>query len=123
LEHRASELEAVAGLRFEIDASERLPALDAPAEEAAYLVTVEAMANAARHAGASQCHVEISSVNGQLQVAVTDDGSGPGQTHHDGNGLRSARERTEACGGTLQFGANERGGTRLLLTLPGWTKL
>lgn len=122
LEHRAAELEAVAGMRYEIDAQEPLPALDEQVEEAAYLVTVEAMANAARHARANLCRVEISGVNGRLEVAVTDDGGGPDQGHRDGNGLRSARERTEACGGTLEFGAYERGGTRLLLTLPAWAE-
>ena len=122
LEHRAAELEAVAGLHYEIDVPETLPALDEQVEEAAYLVTVEAMANAARHAHADRCHVQICGVNGQLQVAVTDDGDGPGQAHRDGTGLRSARERTEECGGTLDFGAHERGGTRVLLTLPAWSK-
>lgn len=122
LEHRAAELEAVAGLRFEIDALDGLPALDSHVEEAAYLVTVEAMANAARHAGASRCHVEITAAAGDLLVAITDDGGGPGGAHRDGNGLRSARERAQACGGTLVLGARERGGTRVLLTLPAWTQ-
>ncbi len=118
LEDRAAELEAVAGLRFEIDATDPLPALDSDVEEAAYLVAVEAMANAARHARASRCRVHMSVMAGRLQVTVTDDGDGPGSAYCDGNGLRSARERTKACGGTLDFGAAERGGSRLLLTLP-----
>ena len=118
LEDRAAELGSVTGLRFEIDAKEPLPTLDSRVEEVAYLVAVEAMSNVARHAAASRCRVHVSGADGRLQVEVTDDGEGPGSAHRDGDGLRSARERARACGGSFDFGPQELGGTRVVLTLP-----
>jgi two-component system, NarL family, sensor kinase len=122
IEHRAADIAAVASLHFEIDATEPLPPLGTAVEEAAYLITVEAMANAARHAHARQCRVQISGVDGQLRIAIIDDGCGPGPAHRDGQGLRSARERTQACGGSLVFGPQTEGGSGVLVTLPTWRK-
>jgi len=67
----------------------------------------EAVTNVVRHSGAQTCWVEFTAD----RLVVADDGRGiRGAT---GNGLRGARERAEASGGTLEVGARAGGGTRV----------
>src|SRR5918993_5904443 len=73
----------------------------------------ESLANVARHAGASQAHVEVVVASGAVEVRVTDDGVGPGGAvgmSGGGNGLRNLRDRADRVGGTFVFGAAPSGG-------------
>ena len=63
------------GLRISITAMDDLPALPAAVEVAAYRIALEAMTNAARHAGATSCVVRVVANDG-LDVDVRDDGCG-----------------------------------------------
>ncbi len=60
----------------------------------------EAMANAARHAGASQCAVRLA-CSGGLVVEVEGDGGGIPAATRRGTGLRSMHERAEELGGAV----------------------
>jgi len=57
-----------------------------------------------RHSGASRCVVEL----GSNLLRVTDDGTGVAG-RREGNGLRGARERVAAAGGTLTVGEGPEG--------------
>lgn len=120
IEQRANELGSAAGIHFDIQNQEPLPALDPEVEQTAYLVTVEAMVNVARHAGAHTCKIVMAGHDDSLSVEVVDDGSGLPGEQRDGEGLCSARERVAAAGGTLSFANNDHGGSRLVATLPKW---
>lgn len=120
IEQRAAELGEAAGIPFDVRNQEPLPALDPDVEQTAYLVTVEGMVNVAKHAAAQHCWVTVAGHGDTLNLEVIDDGYGMPSEQRDGEGLRSARERVQACGGTLTLTNNNGGGSRLAAKLPVW---
>jgi len=95
------------------DVSERPPAV---VETAAYFVVAEAMANAAKHAEATQISVRIVREAARLVVEVADDGRGGADL--GGSGLMGLRRRVEALDGTLDVTSPSGGGTVLRAELP-----
>lgn len=93
-----------------------LPVLPPQVETAAYRITTEALANAARHAGAQHVRVVLVAPNGALRISVADDGHGVG-TAAAGVGLTSMRRRTETLGGRLDIDT-ATAGTTVTATLP-----
>jgi signal transduction histidine kinase len=118
LESRAAELTDATGTTFEVMVGEPV-SLDPEAERTAYLLAVEAMVNAARHARAQRCRVTLAADSGHLVVVVEDDGVGRGGAA-EGDGLTSARERLASIGGELRIGDAHGGGTRVEARLPQW---
>jgi signal transduction histidine kinase len=93
--------------------AERLPD---PVEAAAYFVCSEALANAAKHAGAVSAHVEAAMDSDRLCLLVSDDGVGGANA--EGAGLRGLRDRVEALGGHLRVESPPGVGTRVLAEIP-----
>jgi len=83
-------------------------------ESVVALVVREAVTNVVRHAGARNCLLRLTPVNGTCRFEIQDDGRGGGVA--EGNGLRGMRERIEALGGTLQRETSS--GTRLTIEFP-----
>lgn len=88
-----------------------------PVELAAYYIVCEALANVARHAGASLAVVELERSATSLIVEVRDDGIG-GASADTGSGLRGLADRVEALGGRLQVWSPRERGTRLRAEIP-----
>ncbi|HXA43653.1 MAG TPA: sensor histidine kinase [Candidatus Solibacter sp.] len=88
-----------------------------PVEAAAYFVVSEALANVAKHAGASLATVAVWQEDGALLVEVRDDGVG-GAAAVNGSGLRGLMDRVGALQGRLQVDSPPGKGTRLLAELP-----
>jgi PAS domain S-box-containing protein len=86
-------------------------------EAAAYYVVSEALANVAKHAGASSAEVRLHRVDGAAFVEVIDDGVG-GAVASAGSGLRGLADRVEALGGRLRVGSGKGGGTRVAAEIP-----
>jgi signal transduction histidine kinase len=105
------------GLQVAVEAPGQLPPLPAAVEVAAYRIGAEAITNVARHANANHCVLRLS-LNGALEVEVTDDGVGAGASWLPGVGLASMRERAAELGGTLLVDASTDRGTRVLAKLP-----
>jgi two-component system, NarL family, sensor kinase len=120
IEQRASELALATGIAYEIRPDDGLAALSTDVEQTAYLVSVEAMTNVARHAGATRCWVTLVNDRNNVVVAVADNGRGVPAQANDGDGLRSARERLAGCGGDLSLSTIEGGGALLRARLPAW---
>lgn len=78
--------------------------LPSAVEAAALRIVAEAVANAARHSGASLCSVVLTVQNECLIVAIEDDGCGLPRQPHLGVGLESMRERAAELGGTVTIG-------------------
>ncbi len=77
----------------------------------------EALSNVARHAHADTVEVAVSVRDGQLDLAVTDDGVGLGDAVASG-GLRNMRHRAEELGGAFAAEAGQPNGTRLSWRVP-----
>ena len=106
-----------AGLQIMIDAPERLPALPAAVEVAAYRIVQEAITNVVRHAHAQRCVVRLRIDDG-LWVEIQDDGRGLPPGRRGGVGLTSIRERTTELGGTLTIESAAGQGTHIRVWLP-----
>jgi len=90
----------------------------APSVEAAcYFVTAEALTNVAKHAQASEAHVEVAVDDDRVVVTVTDDGRG-GAHALPGHGLGGLSDRVAAFGGSLELESPVGGGTIVRATLP-----
>ncbi len=90
----------------------------APAvERAAYFVVAEALANVAKHSGASQCGVTVGRQGARLVVEIRDDGHG-GATMGAGGGLAGLRDRVEALDGSFTLSSPPGGPTVLHAELP-----
>jgi two-component system, NarL family, sensor kinase len=94
-----------------------LPALPAATEVAAYRVAAEALANAARHSGASSVELDVAVPDGALTLRVRDDGRGvdegsaAARKRGGGLGLGSMRQRAEEIGGTWDLTSSAEGTT------------
>ena len=86
-------------------------------EVTAYYVISEALANAAKHAGASAVHIGISDTGGVITLTIRDDGVG-GADPARGSGLVGLRDRVAAVGGTLSVRSSPGEGTTLQAELP-----
>jgi len=86
---------------------------------ALYRAAQEGLTNVQRHAHARSARVVLARENGHVELAVEDDGIGPGSSRGEsGFGLTGLRERVELLGGQLGFGSAPEGGSRLSVRLP-----
>ena len=88
----------------------------AAVESAAYFVAAEALANAAKHGGASRIDIRIVRMGDSIIVTVLDDGRGGADP--DGSGLRGLRGRVEALDGTFRVESPPGGPTIVEAVLP-----
>jgi signal transduction histidine kinase len=82
----------------------------------AYFVASEALANVAKHAGATSARLHADRADRVLRIAVEDDGRG----HADprGAGLRGLEDRVAAIGGTFEVADRPEGGTVVRARIP-----
>jgi signal transduction histidine kinase len=88
-----------------------------PVEAAGYYIVAEAVANAVKHASASELVVTLEVEDGLLRVTVRDDGVG-GADPDRGSGLTGLRDRVEALGGQLEITSAPGEGTVLVAEIP-----
>jgi signal transduction histidine kinase len=101
-------------VKLDVTAETRLPAA---IEVAAYYVTSEALANAAKHAQASRIDVSLAPRNGTLMLSIRDDGVGGADPGH-GSGLVGLTDRVEALGGSIRVRSRPGEGTQIFVELP-----
>ncbi len=77
----------------------------------------EAITNTVRHAGASVMTVDLRDRDGDIELAVADDGGG-GAGSIAGNGLQGMQERLAAHGGALSARTLPAGGFGLVIRIP-----
>ena len=84
-----------------------------------YRVLQEALANVARHSGATRASVRLRSGDGSIHLEVEDRGRGfANNGSRRGLGLVAMRERAALLGGTLEVVNIPEGGTRVHLAVP-----
>ncbi|MGY1631262.1 sensor histidine kinase [Geodermatophilus sp. SYSU D01186] len=86
-------------------------------ENTAYFVVSEALANVAKHSGATTCQVVVVAAGPALRVTVEDDGTG-GAVLAPGHGLAGLADRLRAVDGVLTVDSPRGGPTRLVAELP-----
>jgi signal transduction histidine kinase len=88
----------------------------APVESAAYFVVAESLANAGKHARATQVDVRITRAGDVLSVSITDNGMGGAD--RSGGGLSGLARRVEALDGILTVTSPPGGPTTIRAELP-----
>jgi signal transduction histidine kinase len=91
-------------------------------ETVAYRVVQEALSNVVKHAHATTVSVSVQTVDGELRIAVADDGCGfDPAAPATGFGLVGMRERIDLAGGRLTIEPNDPG-TRVVVALPAYAR-
>ncbi|MFB8025214.1 sensor histidine kinase [Streptomyces sp. NPDC056465] len=101
-------------VEVDLDLPERLPQ---PVETAVYFALCEALANVARHSGASRAWVTGRDDGERLTVEVRDDGAG-GAATAGGTGLQGVADRLSVLDGRLLLSSPAGGPTVLRLDVP-----
>jgi signal transduction histidine kinase len=96
-----------------------LPRMPADVEANAYFLASEALANAFKHADATQIEVEVTCTDERVELCVTDDGVGfePRWVEHRG-GMVHLRDRVNALAGVLDVRSRPGEGTTVRALLP-----
>ena len=102
-----------AQVTFELGTLPVEDALDPGPRQAIFRIAQEALSNVARHARARNVRVSLGCIDGQLVLAVRDDGSGfNGEGGHRGMGMRNIATRAAEVGGNVEvIGAANQGTT------------
>jgi len=116
---------AIWNRRYDFEVLATIERIELPPEVAGDLFRIaqEAVVNAGRHAGAEAVSVSLRTVEGQVELRVTDNGHGfenadPLAASHPGHlGLGSMRERAELLDGSLEIETSSKG-TRVLVRAP-----
>jgi two-component system, NarL family, sensor kinase len=104
-------------LSVELDLPEKVPALPAAVEVAAYRIVQEALNNVVRHAQASCCEIRLR-CGETLDLKISDNGKGLQKDLRSGVGLISMRERASELGGFFQVKPVQSSGTCVSVSLP-----
>jgi signal transduction histidine kinase len=109
-------LAASSGIPVELTCE--LPRRPTPAiETIAYFCAAELLANAAKHSQASRVTVRVAERDGQLVLAVADDGAG-GADPARGSGLAGLAQRARTVDGRLEIASPPGGPTTVAAVLP-----
>jgi NarL family two-component system sensor histidine kinase LiaS len=96
---------------------EKVPPLSPTSEHAIFRIAQEALANVARHSGASKVTLEMEMIAPtKLQISVSDNGKGfENSSRQTGLGLKTMRERAESLPrGWFEINSISGGGTRVV---------
>jgi signal transduction histidine kinase len=112
-------LAATASLPIRMGATD-VGRLSSPVEAALYFCAVEAIQNAAKHAGPSATvEVTLTEQSDTVEFQIEDDGRGFDTTAvSDGNGLVNMNDRIGALGGTLDVVSTPGRGTTIMASVP-----
>jgi len=123
LEHLATELRRSGGVAVAVSVDDEPGHLGRlPIETVAELLAIvrEALSNVARHAGATNCRVLLTSEPDRLRLEVHDDGRGfdPSRRGEGGHhGLANMRSRAESLGASFEVDSTPDRGTRMIVLL------
>jgi PAS domain S-box-containing protein len=101
-------------VRLDVSVSERP---SESTETALYYVLSEALANASKHACASEISVALTASGSEIRAVIEDDGTG-GAEASAGSGLVGLIDRVEALGGRFALESPPGHGTRISVEMP-----
>ena len=118
LRWQAREVSRRSGMRVDIATGALPDELPDEHKTCIYRVVQEALHNCARHAEAHVCRVTLRHENGELLLAVQDDGRGFDRSEERGLGLLGIQERVKRLNGRFEVSSVPGKGTLLTVALP-----
>jgi signal transduction histidine kinase len=115
------EVSRTTGIQAAVELPETLARLNHESEIAIYRIVQEALHNIAKHSGAKNLRLAITSAASTIRIVVEDDGVGFSSRRSQstqGFGLLGMRERVAALGGNVRIRSLMDKGTRISVTLP-----
>jgi len=110
------------GIACRLDVQQGLPEISLNAEQRYnfFLAFKEAIANIAKHSGATELRLAIHVADGKFIFHIEDNGRGfaPGGEAAGADGLHNIRERIARLGGECEINSQPGRGTRVSMTLP-----
>lgn len=112
--------EQLTGVRFLLEAPERVLKFDDFSTMMLYRIVQEALNNAVKHANPRVIRLSFVVADGKLNVMVRDDGHGItlNLESESGSGVRAMKLRAQLIGAQLAFGTADSGGCRVTCSLP-----
>jgi signal transduction histidine kinase len=107
-----------AGLRVRVQVRGEPIPLPPALDLSAYRIVQEGLTNTLKHGHAQEAVVEVTYGGDDLEIVVTDDGTGPSGGTDGGHGLVGIHERVRLFGGDMSVGPSAAGGFRLRARLP-----
>jgi signal transduction histidine kinase len=113
-------LERHSGVRFRFEADDRPKPLSEDASVVLFRVVRELAHNVVRHAEASSAAIKIERQDGQLHIAIEDDGVGfvPAEVNGHHMGLSNVRQQLQQIGARLSIRSSPGAGCRAGISLP-----
>lgn len=106
-------------LALQIDESFSSTKIDPEILRTLLLVAKEALNNSIKYSGCRSVSIGLKVVDRNIELGVSDDGSGfVPQEHSGGHGLVNMRRRAEKLGGTYRLKSSRGEGTSIMLTIP-----
>lgn len=121
LQHRLEAVEGRAGVKTRLLVPDRLGPLPRLVEEGLYYIAQEALNNILKHAQATRVILQLKTDGHQVELEVTDNGTGfrfDDEVNPGGLGLAGMRERTEKLKGSLTIQSKPGAGTSIKAAVP-----
>lgn len=121
LRWQATEFQVRTGIRCKVDLPAEEPDMERERSTATFRILQEALANVARHSGATRVDISLRVVTDQLILKVADDGRGVSEAelrNPEALGLLGMRERAFLLGGNVAIEGSSDKGTTLTLFIP-----
>jgi signal transduction histidine kinase len=111
------------GIQAELNHERMQGRLSPDTEAAAFRIIQEALTNVAKHANATECHVDLTRLPDALRISIRDNGvgfdpAGSRMGERRGLGLIGMRERASHLNGVVTIDSTRGEGTRLTIELP-----
>lgn len=122
IEHHLQLFARRTGIEAELDSQRYGDRCAPPIESVLFRIAQEALLNCAKHSRANKVSVSLSSMSGQIELVIADDGIGfvpeqLGLVGQAGNGLLHMRERAAFAGGTFALETGPGQGTRITVQI------
>jgi len=105
-----------AGVSFHFTGDSKLEDVPLLTQNILSMCLKEGVTNVVKHSQAKNCVVHLVKRDGEIELAVCDDGKGLIETVEDGNGLKGISERLRLIDGMMKIISHK--GTKLIITVP-----
>jgi two-component system, NarL family, sensor kinase len=126
LQLEAERLNKLNGLQLQVITDGNTRFMEAEQELIIFRIIQEALQNILKHAGASTATIHLLFLQEQLQVTVTDNGTGfytGAQNKNHTAGLRNMEQRAKLLGGSYSIQSRPQEGTSVEVIIPYYTTL